>query len=55
MTKSERHLQITCSYINDKALPELRLKGVWFSELGFNIGDKVNVITPLKPNHRDNK
>ncbi len=63
MAKSERQIRICSSYKTNKAVPELRLVGVWFEKLGFNIGDRVSitarekllVIQPLKPGGDGNK
>ena len=47
MAKKERKLKIYSSYKANKAFPELRITGLWLQDLGFNIGDLVQ-ITPSK-------
>ncbi len=43
----ERKLRICGKYrgSSDKEVPELRLMGLWMEQLGFNIGDQVNITT----------
>mgnify|MGYP001804283829 CR=1 FL=1 len=56
----ERKLRICGKYrgSSDKEVPELRLVGNWFEQLGFGIGDRVSItareklliIQPIKEN-----
>jgi len=54
--QDERQIRICSNQKTNRRVPELRLTGVWFEELGFNIGDRVNitarerllVIQPIK-------
>lgn len=46
----ERKLRICSKYrgSSSKEVPELRLVGNWFEELGFGIGDRVSITTREK-------
>jgi hypothetical protein len=48
--KEERYLRVCSKHrpTDYKAVPELRLTGKWFRELGFDIGDRVNITTREK-------
>lgn len=50
MPKEERQLRICSKHrpSDYKAVPELRLTGHWFRELGFDIGDRVSITTREK-------
>ncbi len=45
--KTNRHLRISGKHRSSdyKAVPELRLSGNWFKQLGFDIGTQVRVTT----------
>lgn len=46
MAKSNgRSLKIHSYHRDNKQVPELRLIGVWMEQLGFNIGERVQVTT----------
>jgi toxic protein SymE len=40
-----RSLKIHSYHKDNKQVPELRLIGVWMEQLGFNIGERVQVTT----------
>lgn len=44
----ERRLRICGKYRSNQEVPELRLTGHWFRELGFDIGDRVSITTREK-------
>ena len=48
MKKADRKLRICGKFRSNKEVPELRLVGNWFRELGFDIGDKVSITTREK-------
>ena len=43
--KEERYLRVCSKHrpTDYKAVPELRLTGYWFKELGFDIGERVKL------------
>lgn len=43
--KQDRNLKILSYHRDNKQVPELRLIGVWMEQLGFNIGERVNITT----------
>lgn len=45
--RSIRELSICSKYrgFSSKPVPELRVVGEWFRQLGFDIGDKVTITT----------
>ena len=43
---TSRHLRISSKHLSTyKTVPDLRLSGNWFKELGFDIGTQVRVTT----------
>lgn len=40
-----RSLKIHSYHRDNKQVPELRLIGVWMEQLGFNIGERVQITT----------
>ncbi|MBV6644926.1 MAG: SymE family type I addiction module toxin [Cyclobacteriaceae bacterium] len=46
--QDNRKLRICSKYRYNQEVPELRLTGHWFKELGFGIGDRVSIITREK-------
>lgn len=43
--QDSRSLKIHKSHRDNKQVPELRLIGVWMEQLGFNIGERVQITT----------
>ncbi|MBS9463277.1 SymE family type I addiction module toxin [Flagellimonas sp. 389] len=43
--KDNRSLKIHSYQRDNKQVPELRLIGVWMEQLGFNIGERVQITT----------
>ena len=45
--QTSRQLKVYSSHrwSDNKTVPELRLTGLWIEQLGFKIGDKVNITT----------
>ena len=43
--KKERSLKIQGYHRENEQVPELRLIGVWMEQLGFKVGDQVNITT----------
>ena len=43
--KCDRSLKILGYHRDNKQVPELRLLGVWMEQLGFNVGERVNITT----------
>lgn len=46
--QADRKLRICGKYRSNQEVPELRLTGHWFRELGFDIGDRVSITTREK-------
>ena len=44
--KNNRHLRISSKHLSTyKSVPELKLSGNWFKQLGFDIGKTVRITT----------
>ena len=44
-TRKDRSLKIHSYHRDNKEVPQLRLSGTWIEQLGFKIGETVNITT----------
>jgi site-specific DNA recombinase len=44
MVKKKRVLTVSSAFINNQQIPQIRIQGKWLNDLGFSIGNKVEVV-----------
>jgi hypothetical protein len=41
--KNKRQLTVSCAFINNQQIPQIRIQGKWLNDLGFSIRCKVEL------------